>query len=127
MMPAVLERRAGDEAMEQKMVKITFMRQADGTAQTVAGAVGRSVMQVAAAQGLHGIDAECGGQMSCATCHVFVDPDWAARWPARSADEEAMLEATSEEPTAFSRLACQLVLQPAHDGAVVHIPRTQKF
>ena len=126
-MPAVLERRARDEAMEQKMVKITFMRQANGTAQTVAGAVGRSVMQVAAEQGLHGIDAECGGQLSCATCHVFVDPAWAALWPARSADEEAMLEATSEEPTAYSRLSCQLVLQPEHDGAIVHVPKSQKF
>jgi 2Fe-2S ferredoxin len=75
---------------------------------------------------LPGIVADCGGELSCATCHVMVDEQWLATMPARSSDEEEMLECTAEMPTPCSRLACQVRLTPALEGLVVHVPRSQK-
>ncbi|KQP19270.1 2Fe-2S iron-sulfur cluster-binding protein [Pseudorhodoferax sp. Leaf265] len=107
------------------MVAMTFV-QASGDRKTVQGLEGESVMQVARRHGLPGIVADCGGELSCATCHVMVDEQWLATMPVLSPDEEEMLECTAETPSASSRLACQLRLTPAHDGLVVHVPRSQK-
>ncbi len=103
------------------MPAVTFV-QASGERKTVQGLDGESVMQVARRHGLPGIVADCGGELSCATCHVMVDEQWLARSP----DEEEMLECTAEMPTACSRLACQVRLTPALEGLVVHVPRSQK-
>ncbi len=72
-----------------------------------------------------GVIGECGGDVSCATCHVFVDPDWFDRLPPAEADELEMLEATVEEPTEFSRLSCQLSCTSETDGIVLNIPESQ--
>jgi 2Fe-2S ferredoxin len=65
---------------------------ADGTAREVEGAEGVSVMEVAVANSITGIDADCGGACACATCHVHVAPEWADRLPPREEQEEKMLE-----------------------------------
>ncbi|SFN07103.1 ferredoxin, 2Fe-2S [Streptomyces sp. cf124] len=107
------------------MPRVVFVRP-DGTKQEAHASDGASVMQAATAHLVPGIVAECGGELSCATCHVFVDEQWLRALPVRSEDEEEMLEATSEEPTDASRLCCQITLDASLDGIVVHIPKTQK-
>ena len=95
------------------------------TRHDVAGAVGQSLMRAATDAGLDGIKADCGGCLSCATCHVVVDPAWADRLPPPSSDEEAMLETTAAPRRPTSRLSCQIVLGEDLDGLVAGIPGTQ--
>jgi len=107
------------------MPVVTFV-QATGERKTVQGLEGESVMQLARRHLVPGIIADCGGELSCATCHVMVAERWLAALPSRSPEEEEMLDCTAEVPTPCSRLACQLRLTPALDGLVVHVPRSQK-
>jgi len=107
------------------MTRVVFVRP-DGTKHEATGADGTSVMQVATANLVPGIVAECGGELSCATCHVYVDEQWLGALAARSEEEEDMLDATSEEPTDASRLSCQIKLRPELDGLVVHLPTSQQ-
>jgi len=105
------------------MPKITFI-QPDGAEQTVEIAVGWSVMEGAVRSLVPGIDADCGGACACATCHVYVDPAWAAALPAKSEMEETMLDfAQAVEPT--SRLSCQLRVTSDMDGLIVRVPSSQ--
>ncbi|MEZ5700877.1 MAG: 2Fe-2S iron-sulfur cluster-binding protein, partial [Burkholderiaceae bacterium] len=97
----------------------------DGATQTIQGKPGQSLMQAAEKAGLPGIAADCGGSLTCATCHVKVDSEWASRLPQASADEEAMLDFTASPREAHSRLSCQIALTPELDGLVVHLPPTQ--
>jgi len=96
-----------------------------GTGHALVAPIGTSVMRAAVAAGIDGIKADCGGVMTCATCHVYVDPDWLARLPPPSGDEDAMLEMTAAPRLATSRLSCQLQLTPALDGLVATLPETQ--
>jgi 2Fe-2S ferredoxin len=101
---------------------------ADGSAfrpPQVQGKSGQSLMRSAVRAGVDGIAADCGGTLSCATCHVIVSPEWAARLPPPEADELAMLEMTAQPAEPGSRLACQITLQPALNGLVVRLPATQ--
>jgi len=107
------------------MTAVTFV-QASGERKTVQGLEGESVMQAARRHGVPGIVADCGGELSCATCHVMLDEPWLESVPARTSVEEEMLECTAELPTACSRLACQVRLTPSLEGLVVHVPRSQK-
>ena len=107
------------------MATVTFV-QASGERKSVQGLEGESVMQVARRHLVPGIVADCGGELSCATCHVMVEEQWLSALPSRTPDEDEMLECTAEMPTACSRLACQLRLTPALEGLVVHVPRSQK-
>lgn len=85
---------------------------------------GLSVMEGAVKNGVPGIDAECGGACSCATCHVFVDPAWVHKTGERSPTEEAMLDfADGVAPN--SRLSCQVRVTDALDGLVVRLPECQ--
>lgn len=106
------------------MPSITYVR-ADGERRTVQAAAGASVMQVAIDQGIDGIVAECGGNAMCATCHVYVDPEWEARVPPITPDEDDMLDSTASERRPSSRLSCQMTLTPGLDGLVLHLPPTQ--
>ena len=99
--------------------------EADGTRHAVDGEVGKSLMRVATDAGLDGIKADCGGCLSCATCHVIVDAEWAGRLPPPSRDEDAMLEMTAAARQPTSRLSCQIVLSESIDGLVAGIPDTQ--
>jgi len=108
------------------MATVTLnLHTADGPAQHITGRTGKSLMQAVVAAGMDGIAADCGGCLTCATCHVFVDAAWAARLPAPSTDEVAMLDMTATPREANSRLSCQIELTAALDGLTVRLPATQ--
>jgi 2Fe-2S ferredoxin len=86
---------------------------------------GWTVMQGAVANGVPGIEAECGGSCSCGTCHVYVEEADLARLPALTENEEAMLDVAAAEVKPTSRLACQLPVTAALDGLVVRMPESQ--
>lgn len=106
------------------MPDITFI-QPDGTEHGLEAPVGVSLMQAATGAGIAGIVAECGGQASCATCHVYVDPAWVDRLAPPQAIELAMLDCTAAERRPNSRLSCQISLTDAMQGLRVCIPETQ--
>lgn len=106
------------------MIHIHFIA-ADGSQQTVPGKPGHSLMQAAERAKVAGIAADCGGSLTCATCHVKVAPEWASRLPKPSGEELAMLEFTASPREANSRLSCQITLTPELDGVVVHLPVSQ--
>ncbi|HEY7550844.1 MAG TPA: 2Fe-2S iron-sulfur cluster-binding protein [Hyphomicrobiaceae bacterium] len=105
------------------MAKITFV-QPDGTAQTVEGEPGMTVMEVAKTHLVEGIEAECGGACACATCHVYVDGAWRDRTGTPEQMEEDMLD-FAFEVRPESRLSCQIRITPELDGLVVRIPEKQ--
>lgn len=106
------------------MVKVTFVRPS-GDAEELDGAAGTSVMELAIRGGIDEILADCGGALSCATCHVYVAPDWMDRVGAPAADEEAMLE-FAVDPRENSRLCCQIKLTEELDGLVIEVPERQQ-
>src|SRR5438876_8181234 len=81
----------------------------DGSRREVDASVGTSVMQAAIKNNIRGIEAECGGCMSCATCHVYVDDAFFDRLPAPEATESELLEGVAAERRPTSRLGCQMV------------------
>lgn len=97
----------------------------DGSDHPIPGKPGQSLMQAATDANLPGIEADCGGTLTCATCHVKVAPEWADRLPDPSADERAMLEFTASPSEAHSRLSCQIELTEELDGLVVRLPASQ--
>ena len=101
------------------------LQAADGGVQTLQARVGRSLMQEAVNAGVEAIAADCGGSLTCATCHVFVGAEWAARLPAPTADEQSMLEMTATPCEPGSRLSCQIGLDPTLDGLQVRLPASQ--
>ena len=106
------------------MVTVTYIEH-DGTKTIVEGDIGDTVMSTAIAKGIDGIVGECGGSMMCATCHCYVDDDWADRTGARIDGEDDMLESAVCEVTPRSRLSCQITLSEDLDGLVVHLPEEQ--
>ncbi|PWR21047.1 2Fe-2S iron-sulfur cluster-binding protein [Zavarzinia compransoris] len=96
----------------------------DGTRHEVDIAEGHSLMEGAVANMVPGIDADCGGACACATCHVHVEPAWLERLPAQSEMEASLLE-FAPDPTAGSRLACQIRVSPCLNGMTVHLPAAQ--
>ena len=105
------------------MVRVRFVS-ADGADHTIDIETGISAMEGAVRGGVDGIDADCGGAVSCATCHVHVAPEWYNRLPPAAADEREMLE-FAVEPDETSRLSCQIVLTPDLDGLVLNVPASQ--
>jgi ferredoxin, 2Fe-2S len=93
------------------------MREVDAT-------VGQSAMRAATANGVPGIIAECGGYLSCGTCHVYVAGEWADRLPPPAWDEEDMLQIVVA-PTPTSRMSCQIVITPELDGLTLEVPARQ--
>jgi 2Fe-2S ferredoxin len=106
------------------MAKITYRTALNGD-MTFEVPDGYSVMEGAVREGVPGIEAECGGVCSCATCRVEVVPEWLARLEPKSDDEDAMLEFTIE-PTERSRLSCQIKVSPDLEGLVVEVPVSQR-
>jgi len=105
------------------MPTITFVLK-DGSRRAVHAGAGTSIMKAALDNGVPGIEAECGGCLTCATCHAYVDAEWVGRVAPCSPEEEVMVEcAIDVRPT--SRLTCQIPLTEALDGIVVHIPQSQ--
>ncbi len=106
------------------MPQITYIED-DGTAHTIDVENGSSVMQGARNNDIPGIEADCGGACACATCHVYVEPDWLARLPGRDVMEEDMLDFAADPDPDRSRLSCQIKVTDALDGLVVRMPRCQ--
>jgi 2Fe-2S ferredoxin len=97
----------------------------DGSRSEVDVAVGTSLMQAAGANCIEGIVGDCGGNLSCATCHVFVDEGFLDLLPPVSTSEDQMLDYTAAGRQANSRLSCQLVMTEALDGLTVRIADPQ--
>lgn len=106
------------------MPKVTFVQFAGGS-RTVEVPAGWTLMEAAVQNGVDGITAECGGGCACATCHVLVPPEWAARVPAMGPAENDLLECTAVPRTAQSRLSCQIQVSDALDGLTVNLPERQ--
>ncbi|WP_460071396.1 2Fe-2S iron-sulfur cluster-binding protein [Streptomyces sp. YKOK-I1] len=102
-----------------------IFRSPDGTEHKVAAASGTVLMQAAVSHGVPGIVAECGGNASCATCHVYLDPAQSGPAGPPNDVEDEMLDFTAAERRPTSRLSCQVVLSDALDGLVVHVPEEQ--
>jgi 2Fe-2S ferredoxin len=91
-----------------------------GEEREVVGQAGLSVMEVIREGGFDELLALCGGCCSCATCHVHVDPEFAAKLPAMSEDENDLLESSADRD-GRSRLSCQIPFTDALDGLRVTI------
>jgi len=98
---------------------------ASGEERTVDALEGTSVMHAAVSNLIPGIIGECGGEMSCATCHVYVGEEWIDRLAPMEQGEIDMLEVTAAEPDVSSRLSCQIVCTRTTDGITVRIPEVQ--
>mgnify|MGYP000153201706 FL=1 len=83
-----------------------------------------SVMEGAVQNDISGIDADCGGSMACATCHVYVDEKWFNKLEKKDEGEEDMLD-MAYQPNKFSRLSCQLLVSDELDGLIVRMPSKQ--
>lgn len=105
------------------MVMIVF-EEPDGTERSIDIKKGDSIMEGAVKNGVAGIDADCGGACSCATCMVYVAADWVERLPPKDSTEAAMLEFCPHvEPS--SRLSCQIPVTDALDGLRLKVPASQ--
>lgn len=105
------------------MVHVTFIDHA-GVERRVDVPEGRSVMEAAVNNRIPGIDGDCGGAGACATCHVYVAPEWLERLPEAQQLERNMLKFALDRE-ANSRLSCQIKLTPDLDGLVVRTPASQ--
>ena len=105
------------------MTKITYIEN-NGKVHVIEVANGLSVMEGAVQNDIPGIDADCGGSMACATCHVYVKEEWLDKLPNKEDGEEDMLD-MAYEPNKFSRLSCQLIISDELDGLVVSMPDKQ--
>ena len=105
------------------MPKITYI-ELSGKSQTIEVANGLSVMEGAVQNDVPGIDADCGGGMACATCHVYVKEEWFDKLPKKEDGEEDMLD-MAFEPKKNSRLSCQLIVSDELDGLIVSTPSKQ--
>ena len=105
------------------MVKVIFIEH-DGNNHEVDAYVGESLMEAAVSNNVPGIDAACGGSCACATCHIFVNPEWISKVGERREMENSMLE-FSDDQKANSRLACQIQISEEHEGLTVEIPEAQ--
>ena len=105
------------------MPKITYI-DSTGSKKTIDVANGLSVMEGAVQNNIPGIDADCGGGMACATCHVYVKEEWFDKLVKKEDGEEDMLD-MAYEPNKFSRLSCQIIVTDELDGLVVTTPSKQ--
>lgn len=106
------------------MIKIHLVA-ADAAETTLQVKPAGSLMQAATAANVPGIEADCGGLLTCATCHVYVREPFASRLPPASDDERGMLEFTASERRPNSRLSCQIELADGLDGLTVDLPANQ--
>ena len=105
------------------MAKITYVEHS-GKLHTIQVQNGLTVMEGAVQNNIPGIDADCGGSMACATCHVYVKEEWFNKLPKKEDGEEDMID-MAYEPNKFSRLSCQLIVSDELEGLVVNLPAKQ--
>ncbi len=101
------------------MPRLTFVNR-DGSRTTLDAPAGKSVMEVAVAQGVE-IEAACEGCLACATCHLYVEEGWFAKLPPPAEDERDMLD-LAFAPTPLSRLSCQIRVTADMDGIIFILP-----
>lgn len=99
--------------------------QPDGSEKLIHASIGQSLLEMAQTHGIDGIVAECGGSMSCATCHVYIHADDLARLPPPERMEDEMLDGVASERRDGSRLACQIMLTAGLQGLRLTIPQDQ--
>ena len=105
------------------MVKIIYADHS-GTEREVDANIGESVMEAAVRNNIPGIDADCGGACACATCHVYVDPEFLPKTGEQEAMEQSMLDfADGVQET--SRLSCQISVSAELEGMKVTTPESQ--
>jgi 2Fe-2S ferredoxin len=104
--------------------KVHYVLQ-DGTTRSVELEEDTSVMRGAIHNNVPGIDAECGGSLSCATCHVYVEEKFLGLLEPASEDEQEMLGFVAAERRPGSRLSCQIPMKAKLDGLTVRIPDRQ--
>ena len=97
----------------------------DGSSRNIDAKPGSSVMENAVRNNVRGIDAECGGSCSCATCHVYVDDAFVALLPPPDDMENDLLDGVASERQPGSRLSCQITMTADLDGLTVRVPETQ--
>ena len=105
------------------MAKITYIENS-GKSHTIEVKNGLTIMEGAVQNNIPGIDADCGGSMACATCHVYVKENWFNKLPKKEDGEEDMLD-MAYEPNKFSRLSCQLTVSDKLEGMIVNLPEKQ--
>ena len=105
------------------MPKITYI-EFNGKSHTIEVANGLTVMEGAIQNNIPGIDADCGGSMACATCHVYVKEEWSDKLPKKEDGEEDMLD-MANGANKFSRLSCQLIVSEKLEGLVLKLPEKQ--
>lgn len=105
------------------MPKITY-KDNQGSSKTIEVESGLSVMEGAIQNEIPGIDADCGGSMACATCHVYVDDKWFEKIPKAEDAENDMID-MAFEPKKNSRLSCQIIVNDELDGLEVTTPEKQ--
>ena len=105
------------------MAKIKYIEH-NGNPHEIDVANGLSVMEGAVQNNIPGIDADCGGGMACATCHVYVKDEWFDKINKKSEGEDDMID-QAYEPKKSSRLSCQIQVSPEIDGLEVHLPGKQ--
>ena len=105
------------------MAKITYITH-DQKKHTIDVQNGLTVMEGAVQNDIPGIDADCGGGMACATCHVYVNDEWFDKIPSKQDGEEDMLD-MAFEPKKNSRLSCQISVSDELDGLTVNITSKQ--
>ena len=105
------------------MAKIKYIEH-NGKEHVIEVQNGLTVMEGAVQNDIPGIDADCGGGMSCATCHVYVKEDWYDKLPKKEMGEDDMLD-QAYEPKPNSRLSCQLIVSDELDGLIVNLPEKQ--
>ena len=105
------------------MTKITY-KDYEGTSKTINVDNGLSVMECAIQNEIPGIDADCGGAMACATCHVYVKDEWFSKIP-KAEDAEVDMIDMAYEPKKNSRLSCQIIVSDELNGLEVTTPEKQ--
>ena len=105
------------------MTKITYIEH-NGKEHTIDVQNGLTVMEGAVQNDIPGIDADCGGSMACATCHVYVKDDWYNKLDEKSEGEDDMID-QAYDPKKNSRLSCQIIISDELDGLTVDIPSKQ--
>ena len=105
------------------MAKVIFIN-SSGKKTEVDAKVGQSIMEVALNNDIDEVLAECGGSMSCATCHVHIAAEWSGKLEPTT-EIEAELVDCAIDPDEYSRLSCQIFMQEEYDGIVVNLPASQ--
>lgn len=105
-------------------MNVTFV-EADGSSRQLSAPIGKSLMQIAVQHSVDGIEAECGGMMTCGTCHVHLREPHLSMLSTPTADELELLEQSPAFQPSRSRLSCQIRITSELDGLVVDLPKSQ--